>query len=118
MGMKNLSLCDAVEACLQSGPKVTGELRALTNAGPYEMGNAIRFLLRTGRISRVQISVGRFKYYAGMTAPGYAGYEPDNRRKPKSKRDYGFPVTHKNYWTGDRVNRVTLPAIPGMEASA
>lgn len=116
MVIKNQSLLDAIESCLQSGPKVTAELRAQTNSGRYEIGNAIRTLLRTGRISRVQISVGRFRYYTGQTAPGYEGYHPDHRRKTHSACDFDFPVIQKTYWTGDRVNRVTLPAIPGMEA--
>lgn len=108
-------LCAAVEACLAEGPMKTGELRARLDAGRYEMNNAIRTLLRTGRISRVQISVGRFLYYPGQTAPGYTGYQPDTRKKPEPIR-HAIPtkvVDVARQYFGDATPRpITLPAAP------
>lgn len=106
---------DAILAALQSGPKNTPELVAATGYDGQMMGNHIKTLLRTEKISREQISKGRWRYYIGTTAPNWTGYVPD---KPKSKAPPKASIPTKqinvarSYFGEAPPIIITLPAAP------
>lgn len=109
---------DAITHHLQSGPKDTEELRALTGMRGGTLSNAVRELLRKGRISRVETTKGRYRYYIGDTAPGWTGYIPAVRKSDDAPRltrgtKYKVPVRHMAFpGEGGRYNRVTIVALP------
>lgn len=114
---KNRIIRAEILAALQSGPKTTHELVSHILREGIELSSRIKMLLRDGEISRVEITKGRYRYYIGATAPGWAGYvpavrNPDVPRLTRSTK-YAQPVRVVVFPTDSgRVNRVTLPKEP------
>ena len=112
-----VTLAEIITRHLQSGPKDTEELRTLTGMAGGTLSNAVRELLRKGKISRVETTKGRYRYYIGDTAPGWTGYVPASR-KPDAARlttqtKHTVPVRRLAFpGEGGRFNRVTVVAYP------
>lgn len=116
---KTAAIRAAILTALESGPKTTPELIEATGWAGLELSNRTKMLLREGLISREEITKGRFRYYAGTTAPGWTGYVPSRQDSTAAWRtrgtDYKVPVVRMNYPAeGGRTNRVTLVAVPGV----
>lgn len=102
----------AILKALASGPKTPAELREAAGDERKCLSNCIKALLRNKQISRVKISVGRFKYYIGQTAPGWDGYQPENK-KLEPQTNHHMPVKRIEFAADcGRTNRVTIPALP------
>lgn len=102
---------------LAKGPRTSQELRAATGETRQYLANAVKHLLRSGGISRQEISMGRWRYYIGDTAPKWAGYVPDYR-KPKPVPKHAIPVRQMEFPTeSGRTNRVSVP-MPPWEVAA
>jgi hypothetical protein len=110
-----LPLTARILGALAEGPKTTPELvQAVQVEGKY-LGNTIRHLLRTGQISREEISKGRWRYYHGNTAPNWQGYDPAPP-PPKPKPEHRIPVktidVARSYFGDATPIRITLPKAP------
>jgi len=102
----------AILKALKAGPKLPAELRAAVGVERQRLANEIKTLLRNGKISRQAISVGRWRYYIGKTAPEWTGYRPETR-KPPATTAHAMPVKRIEFAADcGRMNRVTLPAFP------
>lgn len=109
-----MTLTTQILDALLKGPKTTPELAQETGIEGRYLSNTIRQLLRTNKISRVEISKGRWKYYYGQTAPEWTGYDPKPKEPPKPK--HRIPVktidVSKSYFADAVPIRITLPAAP------
>lgn len=76
-------------AKLQSGPKTSEEIREGTDMEGNMFSNVMAVLLRTGEISRVQLTAKRYRYYIGQTSP--EPYTPAGQKAPK-RTVYSIPV--------------------------
>jgi hypothetical protein len=102
-------------AALQKGPKTPQEIRDDIGEHDKSLTSMMTYLLRTEKISREQLSKGRWRYYIGTTAPNWTGYVPD---KPKSKAPpkASIPVKRINvarsYFGEAPPIIITLPLAP------
>lgn len=112
--MTNDQVKAAILKALGSGPKLPTELRSTVGQEGQKLANNIKTLLRAEQISRVQVSVGRWRYYIGKTAPAWKGYHPESRNpKQKPMPQHAMPVKRIEFAADcGRMNRVTLPAFP------
>lgn len=102
-------------AQLRSGPKTSEQIREGTDLSGNMFSNVMAVLLRTGEISRVQITSKRFRYYIGQTSP--EPYAPAGQKAPK-RTAYRIPVktvvVSPFSIAGDdgKSYRITMPAAP------
>lgn len=109
-----MTLTTRILDALTKGPKTSPELaQALQMEGRF-LSNTIKYLLKGNKISRVEISKGRWRYYIGQTAPNWEGYTP--QAKPQPKQTHRIPVktidVSRNYFGDATPIRITLPAAP------
>ena len=103
----------AILKALKAGPKLPAELRAAVGLERQKLANEIKTLLRNGKISRQAISVGRWKYYYGKTAPEWHGYLPETRKTPSGTTKHAMPVKRIEIPADcGRTNRISLPLAP------
>jgi hypothetical protein len=111
--MSHATDCNRILAIIEASPKTTPELVTATGIKGAKLGNVIKTLLREGKISRTQISRGRFCYYPGDSAPGWV---PIAKQPPKVETRHAVPVKVVDVsvsYFGDAVAcRVTMPAAP------
>ena len=107
-----LPLTTKILNALSQGPKTSPELALAVQVEGKYLSNTIRHLLRTSKISREEISKGRWRYYHGQTAPNWQGYDT----KPKPKPQHRIPVktidVAKSYFGDATPIRITLPCPP------
>ena len=102
----------AILKALNSGPKMPAELRDTVGQKGQKLANNIKHLLRTEQISRVEVSVGRWRYFIGNTAPAWKGYHPETR-KPKPMPKHSVPVRYIEFFADSgRMNRVSVVLAP------
>lgn len=107
-----MTLTARILDALTQGPKTSPELALVVQVEGKYLANVVRYLLKQDKISRVQLSKGRWRYYIGQTAPDWQGYDT----KPKPKPQHRIPVktidVARNYFGDATPIRITLPLPP------
>ena len=108
-------------AALERGPLMTKEIIAATGISGSYLGNIIKALMREQLISREEVTIGRWRYYIGQTAPVS---QPKPKPAPRPPMRYSIPVRHievprfaelsSNTQASPQTMKITLPAEPWL----
>lgn len=107
----------AILDALTRGPLTTKEITAITGVSGGYLANTIKPLLASGKVSRVEVTKGRWRYYIGQTAPKPVEPPPPRRiiRHAIPVRQVTIPRSSVIYSSAAPVLvTVSLPAEPWL----